>query len=337
MKRHAFLFERIVAFDNLLLAARHAASGKKDRIRVAHFLFHLETELLWLQEELKAGIWRPGPFRVFEIREPKPRRISAADFRDRVLHHAICNIIGPIFEKRAIHDSWACRTGKGSHGAVLRAQGFARRHRYFLKCDIRRYFESVDHAILKRLLRRILKDGQLLELLDRIIDHAPPGSTPGKGLPIGNLTSQHFANLYLGELDHEMKDHRHVRAYIRYMDDMLLFADDKEELRAYLQHLDDFARDRLALSLKPSATIIAPVSDGVPFLGFRVFPNLIRLQRKSLTRFRRRLRSQEGAYLRGDLDIESLTCSIQSMIAHMSHADTLSLRRSLLQRSLSLG
>ena len=192
MKRHGFLFERIAAFDNLLMAARQAASGKKDRMRVADFLFHLETELLCLQDELKAGTWRPGPFRVFEIREPKPRRISAADFRDRVLHHAICNIIGPIFEKRAIHDSWACRTGKGSHGAVLRAQGFARRHRYFLKCDIRRYFESVDHAILKRLLRRIFKDAQLLALLDRIIDHTPPGSKNDKELPILNLNIHPF-------------------------------------------------------------------------------------------------------------------------------------------------
>jgi len=337
MKRHGFLFERIVAFENLVMAARQAASSKKDRIRVALFLFHLETELIDLQNELQAETWRPGPFRVFEIREPKPRRISAADFRDRVLHHAICNVIGPIFEKRAIYDSWACRTGKGSHGAVLRAQEFARRHRYFLKCDIRRYFESVDHAILKRLLRHIFKDRQLLSLLDRIIDHAPPGSMPGKGLPIGNLTSQHFANLYLGKLDHEMKDRRRAGAYMRYMDDMLLFADDKQELHRHLLYLDDFARNSLALSLKAGATVIAPVCDGVPFLGFRIFPNLIRLQRKSLTRFKRRLRSHESAYVRGDMDIESLTCSIQSMIAHMSHADTLSLRRSLLHGSLRLG
>ena len=337
MKRHGFLFERIIAFENLLMAARQAASSKKDRVQVAHFLFHLETELIDLQNELQAETWRPGPFRVFEIREPKPRRISAADFRDRVLHHAICNVIGPIFEKRAIYDSWACRTGKGSHGAVLRAQEFARRHRYFLKCDIRRYFESVDHAILKRLLRRIFKDRQLLSLLDRIIDHAPPGSMPGKGVPIGNLTSQHFANLYLGELDHEMKDRRRAGAYMRYMDDMLLFANDKQELHRHLLYLDDFARNRLALSLKVGATVIAPVCDGVPFLGFRVFPNLIRLQRKSLTRFRRRLRSRESAYLRGGLDIEDLMCSVQSMIAHMNHADTLRLRRSLLRGSLDLG
>ncbi len=337
MKRVGYLFERIISFENLLKAARQAASGKKEQIRVAHFLFHLENELLGLQAELEQNIWQPGGFRVFEIREPKPRRISAADFRDRVVHHALCNILEPVFDKRLIFDTWACRKGKGSHRAVKRAQYFCRHYPFFLKCDIRKYFDSVDHSVLKDILRRILKDKNVLSILDKVIDNPLPGPLPGKGLPIGNLTSQHFANLYLGELDHEIKDRQGIRPYLRYMDDMLFFAKTKKELRALLVRTADFLQDRLRLALNPVATKIAPVTEGVPFLGFRIFPNLIRLNSRSLRRYRKRLRQMESAYESSKTDVDGLTASIQSMIAHMSHGDTLRLRQSMLPCSMASG
>jgi len=243
----------------------------------------------------------------------------------------------PIFERRLIYDTWACRLNKGTHAAVKRAQQFARQYPYFLKTDIRRYFQSVDHQILKQLLQRIIKDAPLLSLLNRIIEHPVPGNLAGKGLPIGNLTSQHFANLYLGELDHELKDRQSIKAYLRYMDDMLLFAHNKDELHQMLQQLEIFISERLALSLKPTATLLAPVSEGIPFLGFRIFPQLIRLNRQSLRRFRRRLRKLEQAYQCGTISIESLTASVQSMIAHIRHANTRRLQQSLLGPSLPLG
>jgi len=286
---------------------------------------------------MQNGNWQPSEYRIFEVREPKPRRINATDFRDRVVHHAICNILEPIFERRLIYDSWACRLNKGTHAAVKRAQQFARQYPYFLKTDIRRYFQSVDHQILKQLLQRIIKDARLLSLLNRIIEHPVPGNLAGKGLPIGNLTSQHFANLYLGELDHELKDRQSIKAYLRYMDDMLLFAHNKDELHQMLQHLEIFISERLTLSLKPTATLLAPVSEGIPFLGFRIFPQLIRLNRQSLRRFRRRLRKLERAYQCGTISIESLTASVQSMIAHIRHANTRRLQQSLLAPSLPLG
>jgi retron-type reverse transcriptase len=202
MKRYGHLFEQVVTFENLCLAAEKAFRGKKDKQRVATFYFHQETEVLRLQEELCSGTYQMRPYRVFEVREPKPRKICAADFRDRVVHHAICNVLDPIFEASSIYDTYACRRDKGSYAAVRRAHEFARRGRYYLKCDVRKYFESVDHAVLKALLRRKIKDETLLALLDRIIDHPIPDAVPGKGIPIGNLTSQYFANLYLGELDH---------------------------------------------------------------------------------------------------------------------------------------
>ncbi len=337
MKRHSHLFERIVTFDNLLFAAQKAMRGKKNKQRVAHFLFHLETELFKLQDELQTGKWQPCDYRIFEIREPKPRRISATDFRDRVLHHAICNILEPIFDRRLIYDTWACRPGKGSHAAVKRAQFFARQYPYFLKCDIRHYFESIDHHILKHLLQKMIKDAPLLAVLTRIIDHPLPGSSPNKGLPIGNLTSQHFANLYLGELDHALKDRQSVKAYMRYMDDMLLFAHTKKQLHQRLQQLEGFIHQKLALQLKPSATLLAPVSEGIPFLGFRIFPKLIRLNRQSLRRFHRQLKIHEQAYYCGKMEVEKLAASVQSTMAHIRHANTRRLQQSLLFPSLPLG
>lgn len=337
MKRAGNLFDNVIAFDNLLRATKQAARGKKEQPRVAHFLFHMENELFQLQNELTQASWQPSNFRVFEIREPKPRRICAADFRDRVVHHALCNVLKPVFDKRLIFDTWACRTGKGSHKAVERAQHYCRRYAYFLKCDVRRYFDSVDHQVLKQLLRRMIKDQRLLSVIDQIIDHPLLDTLQGKGIPIGNLTSQYFANMYLGELDHELKDRQGIKAYMRYMDDMLIFANTKQELHSILNSIEVFLKQKLKLSLKHSATQIAPVSEGVAFLGFRVFPGLIRLNPQSLRRFKRRLYLQELAYQSGKSDVEYLTASVQSMIAHMRHANTHRLRQSLLSSSFAIG
>ncbi|MCK5717948.1 MAG: RNA-directed DNA polymerase, partial [Thiomargarita sp.] len=337
MKRYGYLFEQVITFENLLLATQKASQGKKDKLRVAHFLFHLEKEILTLQEELQTGHWQPSDYYIFEIREPKPRRISATDFRDRVVHHAICHILDPIFEQQLIYDCWACRKGKGTHAAIKRAQYFSRRYPYFLKCDIRHYFQNIDHEILKQLLHKLIKDARLLKLLHQIIDHPLPGSLPNKSIPIGNLTSQHFANLYLGKLDHELKEQQKVKGYVRYMDDMLLFAQNKNELHRLQHQLEDFISHKLALRLKPSATILAPVSEGIPFLGFRIFPQLIRLNQHTLQRFRRRKRMYEHAYQCGKIDMATLSISVQSMIAHIQHANTRRLQQSLLMPSLPLG
>lgn len=337
MKRAGGLFERIVAFDNLLRAVRQAARGKRDRPTVARFIFDLEPELLRLQDELHTGRYRPGAFFTFEIRDPKRRNICAAPFRDRVVHHAICHVLEPFFERRLIFDTYACRPGKGSHAAVARAQHFARRYPYFLKCDVRKYFESVDHGVLNALLARLFKDPPLHDLLGRIIAHAPPDAPPGKGLPIGNLTSQHFANLYLGELDHHLKDRLGVGGYLRYMDDLLLFADDKPALHRNLAALRAFLRETLRLELKETATRLAPATEGIPFLGFRVYPGVLRLNPRTLRRFRRRWRGRERAYRAGRLGGDDLARTVASLFAHVAHADTWRLRRRLVEDSLPLG
>jgi hypothetical protein len=337
MKRYGYLFESVVSFDNLLLASEKALRGQKQKPAAARFFFNLEKELLQLQAELIEGTYRPLPYHVFEIFEPKRRQICAADLRDRVVHHAICNLIEPIFERRAIGDSFACRKGKGAHAAVTRAQQLARRFDYFLQCDVSKYFASVDHEALKRLLRRILKDERLLQLLDVIIDQPLPGSAPGKGMPIGSLTSQHFANLYLGELDHFVKERLRVKGYLRYMDDFLTFGDEKPALRETLAAEREFAREELRLELKESAIVIAPVAEGISFLGFRVFPGIVRLSRDKWARFRRRVREREAAYIAGEIDEDELERAVSSMVGHVLHASTLEARRNFFAGSMSLG
>jgi retron-type reverse transcriptase len=337
MKRQTDLFERITCFHNLLVAAHKAARGKRDKPSVARFEFYLEQELLALQEELHNRSYRPGAFFTFEVCDPKRRRICAAPFRDRVVHHAVCNVLEPFFEQRLIFDSYACRLGKGVHAAIARAQQFASRYRYFLKCDVRKYFESVDHAVLQTLLARLFKDAPLLALLNRIIEHAPPDAEPGKGLPIGNLTSQHFANLYLGELDHYLKDRLRVGGYLRYMDDLLLFADDKPTLHQWLAELRQFLQGNLRLQLKDKATLLAPVTEGIPFLGLRIYPGVLRLNQRTLRRFRRQVRGRERAYQAGRLSLDDLTQAIASLFAHVAHADTLPLRRHMVENSLLVG
>lgn len=329
MKRVNGLFESIIRFGNLIRAANKASLAKRHKPAVARFLFHMEPELLRLREELVRGAYQPGRYVVFEIRDPKKRWICAAPFRDRVAHHAVCNILEPYFEKRLIFDTYACRTGKGVHAAIARAQRFALRYPFFLKCDIKRYFESIDHCILKALLRRILKDRRLHALLDVIIDHSPPYTELGFGLPIGNLTSQHFANLYLGELDHYAKERMHLKGYIRYMDDLLLFADDKATLNRAATEIEGFVHNRLHLQVKEKSVCLAPVSEGIPFLGMHIYPNIIRLNHRSLKRFRRKLKALSKAYRGGQMDIEQLTASVAAMYGHICYANTLHLRRNL--------
>jgi len=230
MKRLGDLWRRVVSFDNLLLAFRKARRGKRRKAQVAAFELHLEKELLALQRDLLSVDYQPGEYRLFSIYERKPRIIAAAQFRNRVVHHALLNVIEPAINCRFIFDSYACRAGKGVHAAVSRYQSWAGQYAYALKMDIARYFPSIDHDLLKDKLRRLIKDPEVLALLEKIIDYGPPMLEdelvvyfPGDdlltpferrtGLPIGNLTSQFFANLYLNDFDHWIKEELRAGPY----------------------------------------------------------------------------------------------------------------------------
>ncbi len=329
MKNSKNLYAEIITFENLLSAAKKTMRGKKRSVAGARFHYDLEPQLFKLREELESGTYYPGEFEFFEVFDPKKRRICVAPFRDRVLHHAICNILEPIFENSMISTSFACRKGKGSLAAIEYTQSLCRSYSYFLKSDIARYFDSIDHEILIHRLSQKVSDPKLMVLLTRIIRTSLPHSNPGKGIPIGNLTSQHFANFYLTPLDHFIKRTLKIKGYCRYMDDFLLFSNHKSDLIEAEAEIHRFLRSRLQLSLKERARKLAPVSEGVPFIGFRFFPAVIRLQKGLLRRWRRKMACRFKELETGEITQEKALCSISSLMGFMKHAHSLKLRQSL--------
>jgi len=342
-RRHDQLFGAIATFGNLRAAALAAVRGKRRKPGPAAFMARLETELLALERELQSGTWRGGGYTVISVRDPKPRRVSAAPFRDRVVHHAVCRVIEPLFDRGFIADSYACRVGRGTHRAIARYEHYRDRHAHVLRADIYRYFPAIDHAVLKRDLRRRLACERTLALLDQIIDDSNPQEpvdlhypdddlfTPlerRKGLPIGNLTSQLFANVYLDPLDHFVKEI--LRApYLRYMDDFALFHDDPSVLAEWRERIALFLARR-RLSLHPRKTSIVPTARPAPFLGLVLSPGGRRqLDPANVARFARRLRSLRDRYRAGTVADETVAASIASWIAHAAQADTWRLRAAL--------
>lgn len=342
------LFCQVCAFENLYRAFRRARRGKRDREEVAAFEYGLEENLLTLQAELQTGTYRPGPYRNFWVYEPKRRKISAAPFRDRVVHHALCQVIEPIFERTFIHDSYACRVKKGTHRAVDRCQAFARQHQYVLKADIQKFFPSIDHEVLLYLLEKAIADPLVMELIRRILKSGEgvlaeeyvmqwfPGDDllarfRPRGLPIGNLTSQFWANVHLDSLDHFVKRHLKCRAYLRYVDDFLLFNDNKRQLHQWKEQIKAFLGG-LRLTLHDRKSVVFPVSEGIDFLGYRVFPTHRRMRRVTVRRFTRRLRRLREVHQAGRISIEQVTQSIQSWVAHCRHAQSYRLRSAVLSQ-----
>jgi len=340
MKRAGNLYPSICTFENLYLAYQKARKGKRKNANVARFEVNLEAELFRLQEELLTQQYCPGRYHTFMIYDPKERMISAAPFRDRVVHHALCNIIEPILEPTFIHDTYANRKGKGTHAAVHRCQKFARKYPYVLKCDIRKYFPSIDHAILKQLIRRKIKCQQTLQLIDLIIDRSNPqlpikdyhagddlfAITRRKGLPMGNLTSQFFANLYLSPLDHFVKEALGIKGYIRYVDDFLLFGKEKQGLHRAKQKVINFLSSHLRLYLHLHKSQIFPSSQGIPFLGQYIFHNYRLIRKENIRRFYRRTKHRIKRFYQRHLSSEKLAQQLQSWFGHIGQADSHGLR-----------
>lgn len=349
MKTFKHLYPQVCAFENLLAAFYRARRGKPKTPELCAFEYHLEENLFALQEELQTHTYQPGAYHHFYIHEPKERKVSAAPFRDRVVHHALCNIIMPIFERRFIYDSYANRVGKGTHRALARAQEFLRKNQYVFHGDILKFFPSIDHQILLGILGRRIRDAETMELIRRIIasgagvlaDEYPmqwfPGDdllsplTRARGLPIGNLTSQFWANVYLGELDTFVKHTLRCRHYIRYVDDFLIFGDDKRELHRIRQDIATFL-ETLRLRLHPRKQRVYPVSAGVNFVGFVSFLQRRKLRRDSVQRLTARLKRFQRQYATGEIPLEQVERSLQSWIAHSRHADSFRLRAKIFAR-----
>jgi hypothetical protein len=281
MKRAGQLIENIALRSNLCLAWLKARRGKLMRPDVRIFADHLDHNISCLADQLRQGTMNWGPYNDFIIHDPKPRRISAAPFNSRVAQHAVMNICEPIFESFQISDSYACRKGRGQTRALARAGSFSRSGGWYLKLDIKKYFDSVNRSILFNLLQRKIKDKIVLKLFESILESPDDGSPTG--IPIGNLTSQYFANHYLGLMDHWVKEELRCSRYLRYMDDFVLWDDSKSRLQEFHGQIASFLCDRLELTLKPLC--LNRVNQGMSFLGFKVFPNGLRLTARTRKRF----------------------------------------------------
>jgi retron-type reverse transcriptase len=343
MKTYKNLFPHITDFQNLLLAARKAQKNKRFEQATARFNLQIEKELIQLEEELENGTYNPQGYYSFYIYDPKPRMISAAPYRDRVVHHALCHIISPILENSLIDDTFANRKGKGTHAAILRYQHFAKQYKYVLKCDIKKYFASIDHEILKQLLRKKIGCPYTLALIDKIIDNSNAQEpvydyfpnddlfTPferKRGLPIGNLTSQLWGNYYLNGFDHFVKEQLKGKGYVRYVDDFAIFAAEKEKLMLAQKAIQAYLAT-LRLSLHPFKCHIYPTSEGLPFLGHRVFPFFRLLKKENARRASKRFRRILQNYHKGRISwSEMLTC-FQAWIAHANFSYAFRLRNKI--------
>ena len=298
MKRKGNLLSEIVAYENLRLAWLKALRGKRKSSAALLFSRDVDRNLSHIKRRLESTNPGWGDYRSFTISDPKPRVISAASFPERVMHHALMNVLEPLFERGLVHHCYACRKGKGTHAAVLQAFHWCKSGGWFLKLDVRKYFDSIDHAVLKSRLSRIIKDRMVLNHLCLLIDSYC--TVAGKGVPIGNLTSQFFANLYLSALDHYVLEKQKPGGYLRYMDDFVVWTTDKGETIRSLNAIGTFCTEHLKLSLK--APVMGRVSMGLPFLGFSITPTGIFLMQKSKRRMEKRARTIEHELLQGRID-----------------------------------
>jgi len=347
------VYGRLCSFENLWEAYRKARRGKRYGLPAAWFDRDAETRLLTLRDELLERRYRPGVYHNFVIREPKRRVVSAAPFRDRVVHHALVNVLEPFYEARFSSASYACRKGMGTHAAMERAHWGVRNVKYLLKGDLVKFFPSVDHAVMKGVLSKRVGDAGVLWLAETIIDsgrgilegECPPmwfagddllaPSARERGLPIGNLTSQFFANVLLDELDRFVEERVKPRHYVRYSDDCLLFDDDAGRL-AEAKALITERLDGLRLKLHPTKTAVRASGQGVVFLGFRLLPQTRRIARNSISRFRRRVRRVRAATRadRRSVDFGRVMASVRGWVVHASNANTHALVREVLRGSV---
>ena len=299
MKTFKSIYENVCSPENLILAWRKARRGKTKRPYVIEFENDLAGNLLKIHEELESQAYKPRPLETFILRDPKTRRISKSDFRDRIVHHALCNIIEPKFDRKFIYDSCANRKGKGNLFAVNRFDKFKRKvsgngkvspnrfndsnyvSGYCLKADIGHYFEEVDHRILLKIIGKRIRDEKIIWLIERILQNHH-GKAEGKGMPLGNLTSQFFANVYLNELDYFIKHCLRAKYYARYVDDFVVLHASKPQLENWKGQIDAFLKRELGLELHPEKSRIISLSSGVDFVGYRNFYHFRLLRRKNI-------------------------------------------------------
>lgn len=327
------LIEGVIDWDNLQRAHRLARRGKRDRHEVGLFEASLWEELGALQMEMLWGTYQPGRYRSFVVYEPKKREILAAPYRDRVAQHAICSMCGPIWDRAMIYDSYACRPGKGTHAGAARLEGWLRGMAasgpvWVVKMDVEKYFASISHRLCRDVIREKISCPKTLLLLDRIIaSTADPGDPDPIGIPVGNLTSQWLANLVGNRIDQWAKRELRLRRYIRYMDDMVVLVRTKSEALAVR---DAFEAKLATMGMTFSKASVLPVSRGVNFLGYRIWPHKRLLRKDSVRRIKRNLRHMQWEYAMGFIGLDKVRQRINSWLAHADHASAENLKNQVL-------
>ena len=332
------MYEELCSIENLRLAFKKAKKGKTKKRYVKRFKKDLKENILRLREELLNKTYSPHPLKTFILRDPKTRKINKSVFRDRVIHHALINIIGHLFEDGFIYDSHANQIGKGTLKAVERFDKFKRkvsrndtRKCFILKADIKHYFEEINHDILMGILKRKIKDENVLWLIKLILNNRMIGGKKIKGMPLGNLTSQYFANVYLNELDQFVKHKLKAKYYIRYVDDFVILHDSKDQLKKWKDEIGIFLKEKLDLELHPNKSQILKLEKGIKFLGFRIFYHHKLLRKSNMKHFERKLNQMKIMLEEGLLDREEIVEKLVGWLAYASNGDTHKYRKYILK------
>jgi RNA-directed DNA polymerase len=340
MEYYQISYEELCSYDNLLKAYKKARKGKTTKPYVIEFTKEIINNLQELKTELLLQSYKPRPLETFTIRDPKTRKISKSDFRDRIVHHAIINILEPIYEKTFIYDSYANRKKKGALAAIKRFDQFKRkvsknnkRNCYILKADIKHYFKEIDNNILIEILTRKLKCQKTLWLIKQILQNPSigGGGRIQKGMPLGNLTSQFFANVYLNELDYFIKHKLRAKHYLRYVDDFVILHHSKKQLKLWKKEINNFLGDKLKLQLHPDKSRIKKLKRGIDFLGFRIFINHRILRKRNIRSFKRKLIEYKREFDKGDLDYDEIYAGFEGFLSYIKQGDTYKLRKKLVK------
>ncbi len=344
MKTYNNLYRKLCSEENLFLAYRKARKGKSKKKSVLEFEKNLDYELRTLREELLSKTYMPKPLKRFIVRDPKTRTIHASAFRDRIVHHLIILVIRPIFERIFIYDSFASRIGKGTHSAIKRFDYFKRKasrngklvknsrnnnsvEGYVLKADIKHYFDTVDHEILIDMIREKIKDEELIWLIRKVLENFD-SSVVGRGIPLGNYTSQFFANIYLNKLDYFVKHILKAKYYIRYVDDFVIIHRNKKRLEYFRKEIELFLK-KLKIELHSDKTNITPLQKGTQFLGYRIFYHHKLLIKRNLYKFRKNLNKKLGLLKEGIIDKNKILEDLQGWLGYAKWANNYKLRENL--------
>ncbi len=325
----SFLIEQIVQPDNLRRAFLNAAKGKRQGHSVKQYEAHLDENLCRLSAQIASGEVEVGHYRKFKVFEPKERNICAPSFQEQVLHHALMNVAHEDFERFQIFDSYASRKGKGLHAALERAKIFSQKNEWYLKLDVHRFFDSIPHQIIENQMDKLFADKNLKAIFSKIIRAYEV--SPDRGVPIGNLSSQYFANHFLAPLDHFVKEKLRAKFYVRYMDDMVVWHNDNAVLKQMLREIESFFAEQLYCTLKPIQ--FNRVTHGLPFLGYKVLPQDVRLLGRSKLRFVKKIKIAVGNLQMGKWDEKTAQNHILPLVAYTLHANTINFRRKIIGQS----